>query len=380
LAFETGWSLLRLGRWKEAVTELESYEKGRPGRGLTSESLGRAYLALGELDKAEAKLKEALERDPNLKRTVLFDLAAVERRRKQEKPWRIALSTGGGHNSNVIQLGDGRPQPRDVSKKSSGFGRFTLGGSYDLRPTREDTLTLGYGLETDLYSRIPKFNLFESVGLANYRHVFSRDLAGEIRMSDRFTQLHGQNFSNQWALRPALTYRLTDWSAAELGYTAAVDKYYFSAVRATGVRTRDRDALSHTLSLTPYFRVPGTQLSGRIGYFHVWNQADGSDWDFKSNGLVAGLSHPLFWQISGDVSYVRTFDRYDSRRNSYSLLFFPSAFPRKDDVDYVTVQLVRPIYDWLSAYARFEHTNNQSNIQGFNYKQRIINIGFVAQF
>ena len=50
LPFETGWSLLMLRRWEDAIEQLTHYEAAHPGRGQTSEFLGRAYLALGRLD------------------------------------------------------------------------------------------------------------------------------------------------------------------------------------------------------------------------------------------------------------------------------------------------------------------------------------------
>ena len=63
LTFQTGWALLGVGLWKEAVAALERYEQAHPGRGKTSEFLGRAYLALGEYDRAEAKLEEAIDKE-----------------------------------------------------------------------------------------------------------------------------------------------------------------------------------------------------------------------------------------------------------------------------------------------------------------------------
>ena len=78
LAFDTGWALLGLRRWIDAIVQLENFEKAVPGRGKTSEYLGRAYLGLREYDKAESKLQEAIQRDPQLKPTALLYMAALE--------------------------------------------------------------------------------------------------------------------------------------------------------------------------------------------------------------------------------------------------------------------------------------------------------------
>jgi len=82
LAFESGWSLMQLGMYPEAIAQLEKYEKMKPGLGQTSEFIGRSRLFMGELDKADAKFKEALQRDPELASTVRFHQAVLETLRK----------------------------------------------------------------------------------------------------------------------------------------------------------------------------------------------------------------------------------------------------------------------------------------------------------
>jgi tetratricopeptide (TPR) repeat protein len=82
LAFDSGWALLRLGYWTEAIAQLEYFERNIGGRGKTSEFMGQAYLGLKQYDQAEAKLKEAVQRDPDLKPTALLYLAMLERERK----------------------------------------------------------------------------------------------------------------------------------------------------------------------------------------------------------------------------------------------------------------------------------------------------------
>ena len=93
LAFDTGWVLLRLGRWVDAIVQLEYFEKIVPGRGKASEFIGRAYLGLADYDKAEAKLQEAMRRDPDLKPTALVYLAALEEKRNNPQAARRYVET-----------------------------------------------------------------------------------------------------------------------------------------------------------------------------------------------------------------------------------------------------------------------------------------------
>lgn len=407
LGFETGWSLLRLRRWDEAVAALERYEQAHPGRGQTSEFLGRAYLALGEYDRAEAKLEEAIQRDPALKGTALFYLALVERARRDlpaagrrlgdllreapespiarrlgerlarvappPRPWRLAVSAGGGYNSNVIALGEGIALPVDISDEASPFSRFTVDAAYDWRLNSTDTLTAGYFFQADVYSLVPSFDLLDNFFYADYRHAFSGDLGGALRVSNQFSLVGGDTFRNQFGLRPALGYRLTDWAVTELAYSFFVSDYYFPIPPVL-----NRDGTTHTVALNNYVTIPGTQLQARLGYFHVWNRADGSDFDFESNGLLVGLSSPIVWEITGDVFYTGIFDRYDNPNSLAGPTGF--GFKRDDDVHRVTVQLSRPIGDWLQVYFRYDYTLNDSNINFYNYKQNVWSGGLVVEF
>jgi tetratricopeptide (TPR) repeat protein len=109
LSFDTGWALLRLGRWADAVKQLEHFERLVPGRGKTSEFLGQAYLGLEQYDRAEAKLKEAVQREPNLKPTALLHLALLERSRGNP-------SAAEGYVQTLMQEAPDTPLARSLKK------------------------------------------------------------------------------------------------------------------------------------------------------------------------------------------------------------------------------------------------------------------------
>ncbi len=409
--FEVGWSLLGLGRYADAIASLEAYDRARPGRGQTSEFMGRAYLALRQFDKAEAAFQEALRRDPSLKPTVLYSLAVLERRRQNlaasreylerlgreapesplthtlreqlartappaVRPFSLTLTGGAGYNTNVIALGQGAPLPLDISSKGSGFTRFTLDAAYTWRITPSDTLVLAYGFQADTYFDLGSFDGRDHLGSVTYARRITDRLAATLRVSDQYSEVGGNGFRNQFAARPAFTYRLTDWAVAEVAYEYALSDYTQPFLVP---QVQDRDATTHTVFLTGYLNVPGTQLRGRVGYFHRWNYADGGDYDFRSNGVQVGLSHPLVWQITADLSYTHTFDRYlrntSTAPSASPLLGF--GFRRKDDGDALTLFLSRPIADKWRAYARYDFTNNDSNIGFFKFDQHVWSAGLV---
>jgi len=163
-----GWSFLGQKEWKRAVAQFKRFENRRPGNGMTSQFLGRAYIGLRRYDQAELYLKQSIRRDPNLTPEALFYMAVADeargRRRSakrkldkllKEKPrswmarmvskearvqalksgtvrkpkaWGINLAGGGGYNQNALMLGRGVARPGNIGRKGSGFANFDLGG------------------------------------------------------------------------------------------------------------------------------------------------------------------------------------------------------------------------------------------------------------
>jgi tetratricopeptide (TPR) repeat protein len=409
LAFETGWALLRLGRWREAIAQLEGYEQHRPGRGQSSEFLGRAYLALGDLARAEALLEEALRRDPRLAPTVRLALADLETRRGRPeaaraqaerllreapdspiarrlrdlrlpvtpppppKPWQVGLSLSAGYNDNVIALGSDTPLPSDISQQGSEFVRLGLAAAYTWVPAAGQSLTAAYALQADLYPEVSPANLLDQLWSLDYRRALGAQLAAALRVSDQFTLLDGEAFRNQVALRPALGYRLAPWSLAELHYTLSVSDYFVAVPDV-----QDRDGVAHQVGLTWFALIPGTRLQVRAGAAYTRSEADGADFDAHSVALFVGLSHPLPWAITADLSYTHTFDRYDQPNSLAGPDGF--AFKRRDDGNFLSLQLSRPLLPWLRAFVRYDYAYNASTIPFYEYHQHIGSGGLAADF
>jgi tetratricopeptide (TPR) repeat protein len=407
LAFETGWSRLGIGDFAGAVQQLEAYERAHPGRGQTNEFLGRAYLGLGQFDKAQAALQEAAARDPALKPTVLLYLAQLEQRRgnrdavridlqrlldeapeaplsrtlreqlaraapAQAKPWHLTVSAGAGYNSNVVALGNGVALPTDISGRRSAFVQSTLDAGYGFTLSPDDVLTVGYGLNALIYPDIRAFDLLDQVAHVDVRHAFRRDLYGTFRVSDEYTLVGGASFRNQVDLRPAIAYRATDCLALEAAYDAALADYYFPTA---AVQNRDGDG--HTLSLTAYFAPVGSELRAQLGAFYAFNNAKGTDFVYQSSGILAGVGYPLGAKISGEVVFTWSHDAYS---NANSLAGAGFAFKRSDDVAHLTAQLTRPVVSGLSVYARYEYVNDSSNIGFFDFHQHAVSAGVIGNF
>ena len=425
-AFETGWALLGTKQYTLAVEQFEWFDRVHPGRGQTAEFLGRAHFHLGEFDQAETLLHEALRRDADLEPTVRVYLALVEQRRgdtdhaarqleqvarawahspvgavlsrygqtgsppadrgeptvgvppASDKPWRVTVSSGAGYNSNVLAIADGFALPADISNQSSAFGRFTFSAAYDLLHIEHDRLTAGYSFGANVHEdALEESDLLDHHVYARYQRRLSEVSTMSLRVGDQFSMIGGNRFRNRVAVRPAVSRRLLSWLAGEAAYTFAVSEYFFDTAAVS-----DRDGDAHRLSLTGYWRLPETELSGRLGYFYNVNNTDGSDFDFESHGLTIAARHPLPWDTTLDVAYTHTFEDYDNR-NSFTV---PTAFSkrRSDDRDALTVQLLHDfdlgVGRRARAYLRYDMTYNDSNVRFFNYDQHVTSAGIIIDF
>jgi hypothetical protein len=235
-----------------------------------------------------------------------------------------------------------------------------------------DTLTTGYGFLANFYDEISDNDILDHYGYAQYSHAFNPDHIGYFRVSDEYTELGGSKFRNKVTLRPSYSHRFNDRVLVESHYVLGVSDFYFPTVDV-----QDRDSVNHALGLDGYFRIPKTRFVTRLGYYHLWNLANGEDFDFDSDAILLSLSHPLPWAIEGEFFYTHLFDSYD---NNNSLAGGGFAFARDDDVDIVTVQVSRYITTWLRAYARYDYTQDDSNIEFYNFDQHVGTAGLVAEY
>ena len=137
----------------------------------------------------------------------------------------------------------------------------------------------------------------------------------------------------------------------------------------------DRDADTHTVSMFGYFNIPNTEITMQAGYFHIENDTDGANYESDADSFRIGLQSPLIWKIKGYARYTKIYNDYDNPD-----LFSATGAVRDDDIDTVTLHLTRPLTKWLSFYARFDHTNNDSNIAVFNYDQNMWSAGLAVDY
>ena len=409
VALERGWALVGTRRWDEAITSLNAFEASDPGRGQTSLLLGQAYRGKGQNAQAIAAFDEAVRRDPSLAAQVSRLKADVNAGKplatrqtvgnNTQSPrsgslrsvsqatdtvigtdgsgaqtWnrrtRGAVGISAGNNSNVIALGD-TLLAGEITSTSDTFTQMWADVSADWQFNAKDGLTLGYYGTSTSYEHLSAFDLTDNVLYLTYRRQIAPRWLATLSVADDFTELGGLHFRNAFSVRPAINYQLNNYNTLELAGFYSRNNFFFPTLAEF-----DRTGDTTSVSLTDYFSIKGTQLTGRIGYYHLWNETRGTDFDFESDGAIFGLSHPIGHKgayIFGFYSH--TWDRYE---NPNSLLGF--LFPRSDQTDHLVLQATAPVQHNLSLFGRYEHTTDDSNVGAFKFDQVITSGGVIATF
>lgn len=403
LDFERGWTFMARGESQACVARLEKFDTAAPGRGQASEFLGRCHLALRQYDRAEARLNEALKRDPRLAPTVNLSLAAVEQARgrpdaararmesaaaadaptgralrelagppgpttQPDKPLRLSLSFSAGHNSNVIGLGNTTPLPADISRKSAVFTRFTAGASYTRQIEPDTSLTVGYAHLSDRYEEIGGANLLDHFVYADLFHQYNARVGFSLRVSGEFTNLAGQRFRDALSFRPAVSYRHNPDAVTEVAWSLTQNDYLAAAAPAF-----NRDGETQALSLVHSFRLRGTDWSGAAGATWARNRTEGNDFSSDALGISGSLRYTFPNRIVAALGAGLTFDDY---RNLNSL----SGTQRDDRQFVVSAQLAGPLAGGVRWFTQAQALRNRSNIGFYDYRQTSVTAGVAWDF
>ena len=407
LEFELGWAALGAGQARACIAHLERFEAEAPGRGQTSEFLGRCHLALKEYDRAEARFKQALERDARLAPTVNLSLASLAQARgkpdaarahlesassadaptgralrelagppdeaiQPDKPLRLSMSFAVGHNDNVIGLGNTIPLPTDISRKGADYARLALGGSYTRQLTARSSATAGYALLLDRYDGLSSSNLNDHYLYLDLFHQATERVGLSLRTSAEYTELGGSSFRDLWALRPAISYRFSANAVTELSYNYSDSDYKFPTAPVF-----NRDGTAHGLALMHSFRLSGTRWGGAVGLSYNRNNAQGSDFQFDSLGASAAVRYTFANRIVAAFSVSGTSDDY---RNLNSLAGTGFSFARADRQQVASVQFTGPLSDKLRWFVQAQALRNKSNIAFYEYKQNVATGGIAVDF
>jgi tetratricopeptide (TPR) repeat protein len=380
---ELGHAYLEAGEYRKAVRALEIHRQVKPRQAKTHLALGRALLKLGLLERAETTLKEATQLDPGLAAVAQKYQDQIVRPDIESHPvelvkpnkfWQVIVAVIGGYNSNVIGLPDDRPLPADISEKGSPFINSSVDGQYFWPLDSNDHVSIGYNFSSVFYSNVTASDSINHEWRVRYDRTVDREWSASLLVTDDFSQIGNKDFRNRVQARPSAVYQIADQSIVEFAYAVAVSDYF----RPNTVAAQNRDGHSHTFSASSSFTVPKTDLRTDLGIFGGFDETIGNDFDSSHYGLTLGGSHPLLWKIQGGIFYTLRFEQYNHLNSVAGANGF--TFARDDRSDAITIQLSRPVLDWLTLTFQYQYYHLESNILFYTYSQDIFSFGAKAIF
>ena len=420
--FELGWARLGTGQYDTALASLAAYKAANPDSAKTSELIGRAELARGNADAANAAFDEALRLDPGLEPSVDFFRSALasaegdtieseerlasvtqynrsgplsETMRRQQnllrsvegtraaapiKPWTVFGATAVGRNSNVIALSEDIARPADISRKDSTYYDLTAGGTYRhmLDPTQ--SLSAGTVLNHRNYRDIDGNDTVTINLFARYDKRISRRFAAAVTGTVGRVYVDEDKRQTSASISPSLQYRINDRLNLSAFYTARKLDYPDPNSQPAA---RDPDSKQQTAGADLAFSFPDWQSQFIVGVARINNSAVGSDNDYNALRFSGTVRSQLPYDVTAGFSFVRTSYDYE---NNHSLAptnppgVTAFGFKRQDSINSFSFDLTRPINETFTAFARATKTRANSNLAVFAYEQNDFQFGVTARF
>jgi tetratricopeptide (TPR) repeat protein len=370
-----GIAALEAGQPTRAVFALERVLAVEPGNARARAEIARAYLALGETERARAEFENVKRQGvpPSVAATIERFLAAVEQAEGETRPTlKGYVEAGFGIDDNV------NSSMGSANLAIPGFGGAVINLGPGLTRTGDDFMTLGGGLRYrhplgDGVSFIAglaasqrrnrndsNFDLGSFDGNAGFSwtrgaDIYSLNLQRSLLelQSDRYREATG--FSGQWQRNLSDKEQLTGYlQYSELKYPAA--------------RVRDAD---RWVAGGAYARGFDSGLVGFAGLY-LGNERE------QAAGFPA-FGHDLWgarlggeFPLSQGVALFGNFSYEDRRYGGPDLPLFPQT--RKDGQINVQVGAnFTPAKDWLLT-PQFSFTKNDSNVQLNEYRRSVYSV------
>jgi hypothetical protein len=130
-----------------------------------------------------------------------------------------------------------------------------------------------------------------------------------------------------------------------------------------------RDGMEYLGGYEHTLPFDSTGTTPRIGVVGGAYDADGRDYDYATGGAYGGVRQELPFEFAVDLSGGFEYDSYEHKS------FFdndPGSSPdRRDKIWTAQAELERPLTEWLILSGRYRYSDNDSNVDAFNYHRHI---------
>lgn len=381
----------------EALGNLEEALRLDPGcaevfffRGLVKLKTGQPKEALEDLQRARAL-------DPKLGQASMFyEGLGLKKLREHEAArslfQRVAEMnpmTGYGVEANELALSGAGP--RFTAK-------LTTGVEYDTNVTiegRRNSLGVPLHVQDRFQVRFPLSALLDyrfldlgewSFGGRYGFYASLHDDSSDMNVLSNTAEFYGVWRRAEWYLRPFYYYQSVLLGGDQFSdthsigaslmyyglYNLAPEIYLRGQSREYNFPTQDRsdpDSWNLRAEYNQYYLLQGGRGYIRAGLGLEGNQADGSNLDYRSFLVLAGLQYQLPWKLQFNFDF-------EYQKRSYDRIHTIFGVEREDNQYSMAWQLSRPLGKGFEVKGRVAYIRNDSNIGDFDYDRQVYSLLF----
>lgn len=379
----------------EALGNLEEAHRLDPGCAEVFFFRGLVKLKMGQPKEAVEDLQRARALEPRLGQASMFYEGLALRRLREHEAARSMFQrvtemnpmTGYAMEANELGLlGDGA---RFTAK-------LTTGVEYDTNVTiegRKNSLGVPLDVQDRFRVRFPLSALLDYRFLDFGEWTFGgrygfyaslHDDSSDMNVLSNTAELYGVWRRAEWYLRPFYYYQsvmlggdqLSDTHSAGASlmyygpYNLAPEIYLRGQNRQYNFPTQERsdpDSWNLRAEYNQYYLLQGGRGYIRAGLGLEGNQADGSNLDYRSLLVLAGLQYQLPWQFQFNFDF-------EYQRRSYDRVHTLFGMERQDNQYSMAWQLSRPLGKGFEVKGRVAHIRNDSKIGDFDYDRQIYSL------
>ncbi|MCF8146096.1 MAG: tetratricopeptide repeat protein [Deltaproteobacteria bacterium] len=331
-----------------------------------------AYYMIGAIDlereefkNADLMFKKAFEIAPQtpLGQSAGQTIPHVGRAAWARKPWYLTTTLNWGYDDNVprnpLEEITGGPVSGGLGEGDQ-FQTFVLIGGYKFLNRKDLEIGAGYSLfsigyrdwtQNNVTSHSPHAYIqgnFHPVYF-RFQYDFSYFYAGGEKQSinppiyltfanNSYARLRMHSFV------PSITILEPYDLRTDINFSYQI-KDYLDGITA--------DASRYGADITQSYKIPGTECFPRVGYRHAYEQSGDKSSVYRYHEFFAGISAPIYWGITGDVSFAYM-------RTEYPEFSIPIS-ERLDKTYTVSVTLNRYIIERLLLTFNYIHLKNDSD-------------------
>lgn len=380
VALHRGLVLLAQSRADEASERFERASRISPNavEPMASYYAGLAHRHAGRNEEAEVALRRVSELAPGSEWAVQAQAAldSPASRSYSLRRW-LVLQAGVDYDSNVALIADGIPVPPSIADRSDGRGVWSLQSGTELFRNEKwgggvlgDYFGAAYFQETEFDQQYIGGGVWVDRKLGDRSLLRVQPLMG-------FSWFDSDEFLRFYGVRAELLQSWGDPGDGTFYARYSYDDFRYDIPGSSSALRNARNRDGHSLLAGYDHSLPlgqATLLEG--GPFGRYYASKGTEYDFWGLGLWLAVRRELPFEFAAEIKGSYAYDSYS--KPSTFLQPGEKVKARRDRIGTVSVELERPLTEWLTVTAHWRYFNDHSNTQVYDYDRQIVGAFFTV--